>query len=106
MWIQASAAAEKAAKSIADIKISEESESQKEEEETEKPAAEKESDDEDEKRRKSALDKLEKASEESFLGQASFKLCFHILILKFVILSHLDMLTLFFVVWVAAFLCF
>ncbi|KDO52185.1 hypothetical protein CISIN_1g0104842mg, partial [Citrus sinensis] len=65
----ASVAAEKAAKSIADIQISEVSESLKEEEETEEPAAEKESDDEDEKRRKSALDKLEKASEESFLGQ-------------------------------------
>lgn len=69
--MQASVAAEKAAKSIADIQISEVSESLKEEEETEEPAAEKESDDEDEKRRKSALDKLEKASEESFLGQAS-----------------------------------
>lgn len=65
----ASVAAEKAAKSMADIQISEVSESLKEEEETEEPAAKKEIDDEDEKRRKSALDKLEKASEESFLGQ-------------------------------------
>lgn len=79
LWVQASVVAERAAKSIADMQLSEESESLKEEEgkekekekEKEEPAAEKESDDEDDKLRKSALDKLEKASEESFLGQAS-----------------------------------
>ncbi|TYH94233.1 hypothetical protein ES332_A12G027200v1 [Gossypium tomentosum] len=67
----ASVVAEKAAKSIADIQIAEESESSKADEAEESPS-EKESEDEDEddKLRKSALDKLEKASGDSFLGQA------------------------------------
>ncbi|KAK5774559.1 hypothetical protein PVK06_042414 [Gossypium arboreum] len=66
----ASVVAEKAAKSIADIQIAEESESSKADEAEESPS-EKESEDEDEddKLRKSALDKLEKASGDSFLGQ-------------------------------------
>ncbi|XVE49134.1 hypothetical protein DITRI_Ditri01bG0057900 [Diplodiscus trichospermus] len=64
----ASVVAEKAAKSIADIQLAEESESSKEEEAEESPI-EKESDDENDKLRKSALDKLEKASDDSFIGQ-------------------------------------
>ncbi|PPS18209.1 hypothetical protein GOBAR_AA02390 [Gossypium barbadense] len=73
-WMQASVVAEKAAKSIADIQIAEESESSKADEAEESPS-EKESEDEDEddKLRKSALDKLEKASGDSFLGQARFE---------------------------------
>lgn len=62
--------AEKAAKSIADIQLAEDSESPKEKE-TEESPTKKESGDEDDKLRKSALDKLEKASNDSFLGQAS-----------------------------------
>lgn len=64
----ASVVAEKAAKSIADMQIAEESESSKADEAEESPS-EKESEDEDDKLRKSALDKLEKASGDSFLGQ-------------------------------------
>ncbi|KAK8636416.1 hypothetical protein V6N13_124162 [Hibiscus sabdariffa] len=64
----ASVVAEKAAKSLADIQIAEDSESSKEEEAEESPI-EKESEDENDKLRKSALDKLEKASGDSFLGQ-------------------------------------
>lgn len=63
----AAVAAQSAAKSIADLQnTAEDSESSKEEEEStieEKPG------DENDKLRKSALDKLEKASEENFLGQ-------------------------------------
>ena len=69
--MQASAVAEKAAKSIADIQLAEDSESSKEKEAEESPT-EKESEDENDKLRESALDKLEKASDDSFLGQASF----------------------------------
>ncbi|XP_038682591.1 uncharacterized protein LOC119983017 [Tripterygium wilfordii] len=74
----AAVAAEKAAKSIADMQISaEDSESSKEEKEAGdneegeagESAAEKETDDEDDNARKSVLDKLEKASEDSILGQ-------------------------------------
>ncbi|XP_038997139.1 uncharacterized protein LOC120121948 isoform X1 [Hibiscus syriacus] len=61
----ASVVAEKAAKSLADIQIAEDSESSKEEE----SPIEKESEDENDKLRKSALDKLENASGDSFLGQ-------------------------------------
>ncbi|EEF43364.1 conserved hypothetical protein [Ricinus communis] len=62
--------AEKAAKSISDIQIvAEDSESSKEENEQEESESDKETEDEKSKLRKSALDKLEKASEESFLGQ-------------------------------------
>ncbi|XP_022763326.1 uncharacterized protein LOC111308906 isoform X2 [Durio zibethinus] len=64
----ASVVAEKAAKSIADMQLAEDSESSKEEEVEESPT-EKESEDENDKLRKSALDKLEKASDDSFLGQ-------------------------------------
>ncbi|XVF45203.1 hypothetical protein PTKIN_Ptkin02bG0186100 [Pterospermum kingtungense] len=64
----ASVVAEKAAKSISDIQLNEDSESSKEEEAEGSPT-EKESDDENDKLRKSALDKLEKASDDSFLGQ-------------------------------------
>ncbi|XVF67648.1 hypothetical protein PTKIN_Ptkin10aG0138200 [Pterospermum kingtungense] len=66
-WIQASVVAEKAAKSIADIQLAENSEST--EEEAEESPTDKESEDENEKLRKSALDRLEKASEDSFVGQ-------------------------------------
>ncbi|XP_038996310.1 uncharacterized protein LOC120120850 [Hibiscus syriacus] len=64
----ASMVAEKAAKSLADVQIAEDSESSKAEEEEESPS-EKESEDENDKLQKSALDNLEKASDDSFLGQ-------------------------------------
>ncbi|XVF01188.1 hypothetical protein REPUB_Repub04eG0067000 [Reevesia pubescens] len=64
----ATVVAEKAAKSIADMQLAEDSESSKKEEVEESPT-EKESEDENDKLRKSALDKLEKASDDSFLGQ-------------------------------------
>lgn len=69
--------AEKAAKSIADMgEADEDSESSaKEEEKTEEPDTEQDSDDENAKLRKSALERLEGASEESLLSQASFS-CF------------------------------
>uniref|UniRef100_A0A2P2JGJ1 Uncharacterized protein n=1 Tax=Rhizophora mucronata TaxID=61149 RepID=A0A2P2JGJ1_RHIMU len=65
----AAIAAEKAAKSLADMQITEESESSKEEVEQEESASDKETEDENDKMRKSTLYKLEKASEDSFLGQ-------------------------------------
>ncbi|CAH2051545.1 unnamed protein product [Thlaspi arvense] len=70
----AAAVAEKAAKNIADMQeADEDSESSaKEEEKTEEPDTEQDSDDENEKLKKSALQKLEGASEESLLSQASF----------------------------------
>lgn len=76
--MQASVVAEKAAKSIADIQLDEDSESSKEEEAEGSPT-EKESDDENEKLRKSALDNLQKASDDSFLGQASLFTYFGVL---------------------------
>ncbi|KAF3435679.1 hypothetical protein FNV43_RR22770 [Rhamnella rubrinervis] len=68
----ATAAAQTAAKNIADIQNAnaEDSESSKEEEGAEESATEKESEDEEDKRRKSALEKLEKASEDSIFGQS------------------------------------
>lgn len=68
--MQASVAAEKAATSFMDVQ-NEDSEPLKKEEKAEDTASEKESEDENEIKRKSALEKLENASEESFLGQAS-----------------------------------
>ncbi|OAY25448.1 uncharacterized protein LOC110605319 [Manihot esculenta] len=68
----ASVVAEKAAKSIAEIQnVDEDSESTKGEEEQEESESDKdtEAEDETEKIRKSALDKLENASEDSLLGQ-------------------------------------
>ncbi|KAJ7967402.1 BAT2 domain protein [Quillaja saponaria] len=67
----AAVVAQTAAKSIADMQnTSEDSESSKEEdEEAEESATEKESEDVNQKIRKSALDKLEKASEDSIFGQ-------------------------------------
>ncbi|XP_015874300.2 uncharacterized protein LOC107411270 [Ziziphus jujuba] len=65
----ATAAAQTAAKSIADIQNAEDSESSKEEEGIEESATEKESEDENDKLRKSALDRLEKASGDSIFGQ-------------------------------------
>lgn len=71
MWIQAAAAAQTAARSIADMQNpAEDSEESSKEEEGD---TEQESQDEDDKQRKAALEKLEKASEDSFLGQASHK---------------------------------
>ncbi|XWS67981.1 hypothetical protein CRYUN_Cryun04dG0051000 [Craigia yunnanensis] len=77
--MQASVVAEKAAKSIADIQLAEDLESSSKEEEAEdspskeeeaeESPTEKESEDENDKLRKSALDKLEKASDDTFLGQ-------------------------------------
>ncbi|KAJ8763571.1 hypothetical protein K2173_002454 [Erythroxylum novogranatense] len=65
----AAVAAEKAAKSIADMQIAEDSESSKGEDERQESSSNEESGDQDEKKRKSALDNLEKASEDSILGQ-------------------------------------
>lgn len=63
-------AAKTAAKSITDAQnMDEDSESSKDEEEVDESATEDKNDHEDDKLRKSALDKLEKASEDSFLGQ-------------------------------------
>jgi cytoskeletal protein RodZ len=74
LWVQAAAVAQTAAKSIADMQdTAEDSESSKDEGEAEDSTNERESEDEKEKIRKSALDKLEKASEESIFGQASHK---------------------------------
>lgn len=67
---QASEVAKTAAKSIADLQsFPEESESYKEGD-GEESAVEKEEEDENDKQRKAALDKLEKASEDTVLGQA------------------------------------
>uniref|UniRef100_A0A6N2LJN0 DUF7798 domain-containing protein n=1 Tax=Salix viminalis TaxID=40686 RepID=A0A6N2LJN0_SALVM len=69
----AAVVAEKAAKSIADLNIAEDSESSIGEPEEEESASDKETqgeETEDDKLRKSALDKLEKASEDTILGQA------------------------------------
>lgn len=75
--MQAAAVAQTAAKSIADMQnpAEDSEESSKEEEgDTEKESQDgTESQDEHEKQRKAALEKLEKASEDSFLGQASSK---------------------------------
>ncbi|KAG5240153.1 td1TL1 protein [Salix suchowensis] len=68
----AAVVAEKAAKSIADLNIAEDSESSKGDPEEEESASDKETQGEetkDDKLRKSALDKLEKASEDTILGQ-------------------------------------
>ncbi|KAH7517918.1 hypothetical protein FEM48_Zijuj09G0115200 [Ziziphus jujuba var. spinosa] len=67
--VSATAAAQTAAKSIADIQNAEDSESSKEEEGIEESATEKESEDENDKLRKSALDRLEKASGDSIFGK-------------------------------------
>lgn len=72
--MQAAAVAQTAAKSVTDMQNTEEdSESSKNEGEVEDSANERESGDEKDKLRKSALEKLEKASEESVFGQASHK---------------------------------
>ncbi|KAG6762761.1 hypothetical protein POTOM_033281 [Populus tomentosa] len=71
----AAVVAEKAAKSITDLNIAEDSESSKGEPEEKESASDKETkgeETEDDKLRKSALEKLEKASEDSILGQASY----------------------------------
>ncbi|KAJ6716684.1 BAT2 DOMAIN PROTEIN [Salix koriyanagi] len=68
----AAVVAEKAAKSIADLNIAEDSPSSKGEPDEEESASDKETqgeETEDDKLRKSALDKLEKASEDTILGQ-------------------------------------
>lgn len=68
--MQAVEAAKTAAKSFADVQNAlEDSESLKEDER--EVLVEEESEDENDKKRKAALEKLEKASEESLLGQAS-----------------------------------
>ncbi|KAK3005194.1 hypothetical protein RJ639_016436 [Escallonia herrerae] len=69
--IQAVEVAKTAAKSIADMQdVAEDSEASKEDA-TEASEKEEESEDENDKLRKIALEKLEKASDDSFLGQAS-----------------------------------
>ncbi|CAL0318609.1 unnamed protein product [Lupinus luteus] len=66
----AAAVAETASKSIAELQINaEDSESSKEDDGGEGSPAEKENGDEDEKRRKAALERLEKASDDSILSQ-------------------------------------
>nr|GMD90432.1 uncharacterized protein LOC109161907 [Ipomoea batatas] len=62
-------AAKTAAKSISDVQNAVEESESSNENETEPSAVEVEGEDENDKRRKEALDKLEKASEDSFLGQ-------------------------------------
>lgn len=70
--MQAVEVAKTAAKNITDVQsMGEDSESSKDEEEVDEYATEDKNGDETDKLRKSALDKLEKASEDSFLGQAS-----------------------------------
>lgn len=70
--MQAAAAAQTAAKSIVDLKNEDGDAESSKEKEAEGSADENESEDENDKRRKSALDKLEKASEDSVFGQASY----------------------------------
>ncbi|XP_028105640.1 uncharacterized protein LOC114304705 [Camellia sinensis] len=72
--LQAVKAAKTAAKSIADMQnvVKEDLESLKEDD-MERSAVQGESEDENDKRRKAALDKLEKASEDTILGQACHK---------------------------------
>ncbi|PON56990.1 hypothetical protein PanWU01x14_177200 [Parasponia andersonii] len=74
----AAVAAQTAAKSLAEMQnAGEESESSKEEEGAEESAGERESEESEDERariRKSALDKLEKASEDSIFSQASLGL--------------------------------
>ena len=72
--MQAAVVAETASKSIVELQNKDEdSKSSKKVEGAEGSADEKESDDEGSKLRKSALERLEKASEESLLSQASIK---------------------------------
>lgn len=73
MCLQAAEVAKTAANSISDLqKELEDSESSKEDH-PEASDKDQESEDEDDKRRKAALEKLENASDDTFLGQASFK---------------------------------
>ncbi|XP_022972342.1 uncharacterized protein LOC111470923 [Cucurbita maxima] len=65
----AASVAQTAAKSIVDLKNEDEEVEPSKEKEVEDSAAESESEDENDKLRKSALDKLEKASEDSVFGQ-------------------------------------
>lgn len=68
---QASEVAKTAAKGIADLQsFPEESESYKEGDGEESAVEKEEEEDENDKQRKAALDKLEKASEDTVLGQA------------------------------------
>lgn len=69
--MQAVEAAKTAAKNISET-MAEDSDSSKENE-TEASDKEEESENEEDKRRKAALDKLEKASEDTLLGQASLE---------------------------------
>ena len=73
--MQAAAVAETASKTIAEMQISSEDlESSKEKEGEDVASTERESEDEDYKLRRSALEKLEKASDESILSQARDKM--------------------------------
>lgn len=82
---QAAEVAKTAAKSIADLQSAEESESSKEGD-VEESAVEEEDEDEHDKQRKAALDKLEKASEDTILGQARHKFGIQINVLMFLVL--------------------
>nr|GMD92501.1 uncharacterized protein LOC109161907 [Ipomoea batatas] len=72
-FMQAVEAAKTAAKSISDVQNAVEESESSNKNETEPSAVEVEGEDENDKRRKETLDKLEKASEDSFLGQASHR---------------------------------
>lgn len=69
--LQAAAAAQTAAKSIVDLK-NEDEHGEPSKEKVGDSAEESESEDDNDKLRKSALEKLEKASEDSVFGQASY----------------------------------
>ena len=85
--LQAASVAQTAAKSIVDLKNEDEEVEPSKEKEVEDSAAESESEDENDKLRKSALDKLEKASEDSVFGQAS---CLRTELHNYIILSLMD----------------
>lgn len=69
--MQAAEAAKTAAQSIADMQISEEKSESSKEDEIEPSDKEEDIEDEEGTRRKAALDKLENASEDTLLSQAS-----------------------------------
>lgn len=80
--MQAAEVAKTAAKGLTEVQylIDGSESSSNNEEEFDESATEDEKYDENEKLKKSALDKLEKASEDSFLGQASYSFGFEFLL--------------------------
>lgn len=99
--MQAAVVAQTASKSIADLQnTAEDSDSLKDEEGAEGSANEKESDDENEKLRKSALNKLEKASEDSMLSQVRHKRIIRVILYaRPLIHSTLEQLQIFAQIW-------